>query len=139
MVGVYMPWVVDLMPTARWIQLILGITILNNAMAGWHQFRLWRIDARRVRIESAMLHLFGPGVTVGDIAEMPPRDQHHTSEGRAQLDSIMEQLATLSEQCRRQSLSILVPMGQEMSYRYQEALMADLLHALRAFRERLGP
>jgi hypothetical protein len=30
-------------------------------------------------------------------------------------------------------------MGQEMAYRYQEALMADLLYALRAFRDRLGP
>ena len=138
-VGLYMPWVVDLMPTARWIQLIVGVTLLNNAMAAWHQFRLWRIDAKRVRIESAMLHLFGPGVTVGEIAEMPPRDQHHTSEGRAQLDTIMEQLVALSERCRRQSLSMLVPMGQEMAYRYQEALMADLLYALRAFRERLGP
>jgi uncharacterized protein len=138
-VGVYMPWVVDLMPTARWLQLILGFTLLNNAMAGWHQFRLWRIDAKRVRIESALLHLFNPGVTVGAIAEMPPRDQHHTSEVRAQLDTIMEQLVTLSERCRQQSLSMLVPMGQEMAYRYQEALMADLLYALRTFRERLGP
>lgn len=134
-----MPWVVDLMPTARWLQLILGYTILNNAMAGWHHFRLWRIDAKRVRIESALLHLFGPGGTVGEIAEMPPRDQHHTSGRRAQLDTIMEQLVTLSERCRQQSLSMLVPMGQEMAYRYQEALMADLLYALRAFREGLGP
>jgi hypothetical protein len=134
-----MPWVVDLMLTARWIQLILECTILNNAMAGWHQFRLWRIDAKRVRLESTMLHLFGPGVTGGEIAEMPPRDQHHTSEVRAQQDTTMEQLVALSEQCRRQSLSMLVPMGQEMVYRYQEALMADLLYALRAFRERLGP
>jgi hypothetical protein len=138
-VGVYVPWVVDLMPTARWVQLILGFTLLNNAMAAWHQFRLWRIDTKRVRIESAMLHLFGPGVTVGEIAEMPPRDQHHTSEVRAHLDILMEQLVTLSERCRKQSLSLLVPMGQEMAYRYQEALMADLLYALRAFRERLGP
>jgi hypothetical protein len=108
-------------------------------MAAWHQFRLWRIDTKRVRIESAMLHLFGPGVTVGEIAEMLPRDQHHTSEVRTQLDTLMEQLIALSERYRQQSLSILVPMGQEMSYRYQEGLIADLLYALRAFRERLGP
>jgi hypothetical protein len=50
----------------------------------------------------------------------------------------MEQLVTLSERCRQQSLSLLVPMGQEMAYRYQETLMAGLLYALRAFRERLG-
>ena len=51
----------------------------------------------------------------------------------------VEQLVTLSERCRRQSLSWLVPMGQEMAYRYQETLIADLLYALRAFRDRLGP
>jgi hypothetical protein len=138
-VGVYMPWVVDLMPTARWVQLILGFTILNNAMTMWHQFRLWRIDSKRVRIESSMPQLFGPRVTVGEIGEMLPRDHHHTLEAHRQLDTVMEQLATLAEQCRWQSLSILVPMGQEMGYRYQEALIADLLYALRAFRERLGP
>jgi hypothetical protein len=32
---------------------------------------------------------------------------------------------------------MLVPMGQEMNYRYQEGLIADLLHALRQFRARL--
>jgi TRAP-type uncharacterized transport system substrate-binding protein len=139
LVGVYVPWAVDLLPTARWVQLLVGFTLLNNAMAAWHQFRLWRIDARRVRIESIMPHLFGPGVTVGEIAALAPRDEHRTPEGKAQLDTVLAQLAALAEQCRRQSLSLLVPMGQEMAYRYQEALMADLLYALRAFRDRLGP
>ena len=36
----------------------------------------------------------------------------------------------LAERCRRQ-------FGQEMNYRYQEGLIADLLHALRQFRGRL--
>ena len=49
----------------------------------------------------------------------------------------MERLATLSDRCRRHSLSLLVPMGQEMAYRYQETLIADLLFALRTFRERM--
>jgi hypothetical protein len=75
---------------------------------------------------------------VGEIAEMPPRDQRHPSEMRAQLDMLIEQLGRLADQCRRQSQSWLVPMGQEMAYRYQERLMADLLYALRAFRDRLG-
>jgi hypothetical protein len=85
-----------------------------------------------------MPHLFGPGVTVGEIAAMAPRDQHRTPEVQEQLDTILAQLNALAERCRRQSLSLLVPMGQEMAYRYQEALMADLLYALRAFRDRLG-
>jgi hypothetical protein len=106
-------------------------------MSWWHRFRLWRIDANRIRIESAIPLLFGPGVTVGDIAAMPPSEKHRAPEVQAQLDTIAEELTTLSEKCRRQSQSMLVPMGQEMGYRYQEALIADLLHALRTFRERL--
>jgi hypothetical protein len=139
LVGVYVPWLIDLMPTASWVQLILGLSLLNNAMTWWHQFRLWRIDANRVRIEGTIPRLFGPGVTVGDIAAMPPQETHRTPEARAQLDSLMEQLAVLSTKSRRQSQSVLVPMGQEMAYRYQEALIADLLYALHAFRDRLGP
>jgi hypothetical protein len=34
-------------------------------------------------------------------------------------------------------VSMLVPMGQEMGYRFQERLMTELLHALRVFRKRL--
>jgi uncharacterized protein len=138
-VGVYAPWVVDIMPVATWVQLFLGVSLLFNAMALWHRFHLWRIDENRVRIESAIPPLFGPGVTVGEIAEMAPSDKHHSPEARAQLDTIMDRLATLSERCRRQSQSVLVPMGQEMGYRYQEELIADLLHAFRTFRDRLEP
>jgi hypothetical protein len=32
---------------------------------------------------------------------------------------------------------VLVPLCQEFAYRYQEALIADLLYALQAFRDRL--
>jgi hypothetical protein len=35
------------------------------------------------------------------------------------------------------SLLVLVPLCQEFAYRYQEALIADLLYALQAFRDRL--
>jgi NMT1-like family len=139
LVGVYVPWVVDIMPTASWIQLVLGVSLLFNAMSLGHRFRLWRIDANRLRTERAIPLLFGPGITVGDIAAMSPGEKHCTPEARAQLDAIMDQLMTLAERSRRQSQSVLVPMGQEMGYRYQEALIADLLHALRTFRDRLRP
>ena len=36
------------------------------------------------------------------------------------------------------SLSMIVPMGQEMNYRYQEMLIGDLLYALRSLRTKLG-
>jgi hypothetical protein len=38
-------WVVDLMPTASWIQLLVGLSLLNTAMAWWHAFRLWHIES----------------------------------------------------------------------------------------------
>ena len=136
-VGEYVPWVIDIMPTARWLQIIFAFSMLFAAQAVWHRFRLWRIDARRVDIESEVSRLFEPGVTVGEIAEMAPQERHWDAESRARLDSVLRDLATLAERCRKQSLSMLVPMGHEMGYRYQEALMADLMRALKRFRDRL--
>ncbi len=52
-------------------------------------------------------------------------------------DKARPRLGKLQERCRVQSLSVLVPMGQEMSYRYQEMLMVELVHALRLYRGKL--
>ncbi|MGL6111931.1 MAG: hypothetical protein ACRC2B_17710, partial [Rubrivivax sp.] len=62
---------------------------------------------------------------------------HRTPETRAQIDDLIARLVALSQRCRKQSLSVLVPMGEEMSYRYQETLIADLLQSLRLYHERL--
>jgi hypothetical protein len=51
----------------------------------------------------------------------------------------MRRLSALSEKSRKQALSVLVPMGEEMAYRFQETLMAELLRALRHYKERLPP
>ena len=136
-VGEYVPWIIDIMPTARWVQLIFAFSLLFGAQAVWHRFRLWRLDAGRVRIESDVSRLFAPGITVAEIAATVPEQQHRTPEARAQVNAAVTELADLAERCRRQSLSMLVPMGQEMNYRYQERLIAELLHALRQFRGRL--
>lgn len=137
-IGEYVPWVIDIMPTARWIQLIFAFSVLFGAQAVWHRFRLWRLDAARVRIEGDVSRLFPPGITVAEIATTPPEQRHRMPEARAQLDAAVIGLTKLTERCRKQSLSMLVPMGQEMNYRYQERLIAELLHALRQFRARLG-
>jgi len=136
-VGEYVPWFIDIMPTARWVQLVFAFSLLFGAQAAWHRFRLWRLDAGRVEIEDEVSHLFAPGVTVAEIAAAEPEARHRTPEARAKLDAMVNELGRLAERCRRQSLSMLVPMGQEMSYRYQERLIAELLHALRQFRRRL--
>jgi len=136
-VGEYVPWFIDIMPTARWLQLIFAFSLLFGAQALWHRFRLWRLDARRVAIEEDVSRLFAPGIIVADIEAMTPDAQHRTPEFRARLDALVERLVELAKLCRRQSLSLLVPMGQEMNYRYQEGIIADLVHALRSFRGRI--
>ena len=135
--GTYAPWAVDILPLPTWIQLGVALSLLFSGMAFGHRFNLWRIDALRVKIEREIPALFHPGVTLGEIAEMRPDASTHAAETRAALDSLLARLDALAERCRRKSLSILVPMGEEMSYRYQEALIADLQHALRQFRDRL--
>jgi TRAP-type uncharacterized transport system substrate-binding protein len=139
LVGVYAPWVIDIMPTASWVQLILGVSLLLNAMALLHRFQVSRIDKTRMRTESVIPLLFSPGVTVGEIAEMEPTAKHRTPEARKQLDTVLEQLTALLERSRRESQSVLVPMGEEMRYHDLEKFIDELLYALRAFRDRLGP
>ena len=63
LLGVYAPWAVDIMLTSSWIQLFFAISVLFNAMALMHRFRLWRIDVARVNIESEIHRMFGAGTT----------------------------------------------------------------------------
>jgi NMT1-like family len=135
--GTYAPWAVDILPLPTWIQLGVALSLLFSGMAFGHRFNLWRIDAQRVRIEREIPALFHPGVTLGEIAEMRPDANAPSAEPRAVLDALLGRLDALAERCRRKSLSILVPMGEEMSYRYQETLIAELQYALRLYRERL--
>jgi hypothetical protein len=137
LLGKYAPWAVDIMPLPLWIQLGVAFSVLFSAMALGHRFRLWRVDADRVKIERELPALFGPDVTLGRIAELAADPRHAMPEARERLDDVTARLAALAERCRRDSLSVLVPMGEEMSYRYQETLIQDLLHALRLYRDRL--
>ena len=50
--------------------------------------------------------------------------------------ALPRRLEQLSERSRRYSLSMLVPMGQEMAYRYQEELMHQTLAVLREYLRR---
>ena len=139
LLGKYAPWAVDIMPMPTWIQLGVAFSVLFSGMALWHRFRLWRVDANRVKIEREVAALFTPGATLDSIAAMPLDARHLVPEARAQIDDLILRLSELSARCRQQSLSVLVPMGEEMSYRYQETLIADLLRALRLHQERLPP
>jgi hypothetical protein len=111
---------------------------LFGAQALWHRFRLWRIDARRVAIEAEIERVLGHFVSTTAIAALLPTTEQATPASRARIDAAIADLEALARRCRRQSLSMLVPMGQEMSYRYQERLIAELLHVLRRFRAKLA-
>jgi hypothetical protein len=139
LLGKYAPWAVDIMPLPTWIQLGVAFSVLISGMALWHRFRLWRVDADRVKIERELAALFAPGTAIDAIAKMPLDARYLVPDARAQIDVLMLRLSALSERCRKQSLSVLVPMGEEMSYRYQETLIADLLRALQLYKERLPP
>ena len=138
LLGQFAPPLVDIMPLATWMQLLVGFSLLFSAQSLLHRFRLSRIDARRVKLESELPAIFGPGTTVGDILQRPADAALRDVATRARIDALIARLAALAEDCRRQSLSVFAPMGEEMSYRYQETLISDLLHALRSLRERLG-
>lgn len=132
----YFPRVSDLMPPSNWVHLMLGISILFNVMGVANRFILWRIDAARVRAETEIAHCFGPSFTLGDIARLEPKGTELGEGIGADVDRVIGELEALALRSRKLSLTVLVPMGGEMLYRYQENLIHETLAVLHAFRER---
>lgn len=125
----YFPWVGDIMPPTNWVHVIMAISILFNLMGFANRFRLWRIDANRVKAELFLPEIFGPAVSVADLHKVhcSALDEHKLQ----LLGAAMEKLHKLRLRCRRQSLSVLVPMGGEIYWRYQEQLLATTVAQLR--------
>jgi NMT1-like family len=135
----YLPRVADVMPQSNWVSLVMGVSILFNLMGVGNRFVLWRIDAARVRAERQIAACFGAGTTLGDIAMIDPGSSSgpRPAEGDGEeIDRVILDLEALAARSRRLSLTVLVPMGGEMAYRYQERLIHETLAVLRAFRER---
>lgn len=132
----YLPRIADVMPPSNWVHVVMGVSLLFNAMGIGNRFRLWRIDAARVKAEQELAQCFGPGTTLGDIARFAPSGDMLKEPIKVELDRVIRELEELASRSRSQSLSVLVPMGGEMAYRYQEALVHETLAVLRAFRER---
>jgi len=133
----YAPWLVDVMPPANWAYVVMGISLLFNAMGFGHRFRLWRIDVARVTLESELTKLFGEAATVDDIATGAAKTAGTPEELAKKIDGIITAFEQLSMRSRKYSLSMLVPMGQEMAYRYQEELIHQMMTALRTAKQRL--
>jgi TRAP-type uncharacterized transport system substrate-binding protein len=129
----YVPWLVDVMPPANWAYVVMAVSLLFNAMGAGHRFRLWRIDAARVKLESDLGRLFPPSTTLGDIQRTGPDKAKTTPETLEAIDQVIRGLEELAARSRRYSLSMLVPMGQEMAYRYQEGVIYETIAVLRDF------
>jgi hypothetical protein len=132
----YLPRVSDVMPMSNWVQLVMGVSILFNLMGLANRFVLWRIDAARVQAEHEIAHCFGPDATLGDIARIDPEGDLLRPGIGAEVVRVIAELEALARRSRQLSLSLLVPMGGEMVYRYQEGLIHATLAVLRAFLER---
>jgi hypothetical protein len=135
----HVPWLVDIMPIGNWFYVIMGISILFNLMTSIHKFRLWRIDAVRERSQQVFRDLIGSKLTPAEINLLEPTGEHRDlSRDQVQkIDGALAELDALRDRCRVQENSPMVPMGQELAYRYQEEQMEQVLTAVRDFRRRL--
>lgn len=126
----YFPWLVDLMSPAYWVYLFMAATLLFNAMRGISRFHLWRIDSAREKLERRVEQLIGPELTREQVRANPPKHLLTDLRFRAGAQETIVQLMELRARCQRYISSVVTPMGDEMFYRYQEALIDDLLATL---------
>ena len=121
----YFPWLVNLMSPAYWVYLVMAVTVLFNSLRAYSRFRLWRIDAAREKLETALEELVEPGLTHAQMRAVPAESLMAEPERRAAAESITEQLVELRARCQRQTNSLVTPMGDEMFYRYQQFLIDE--------------
>jgi len=134
----YVPWLVDILPLSSWFYFIMAISVLFNIGTGVHKFRLWRVDANRDKADDIVRAILGHGHTPDEIRDLEPAADLDRDAARREIDRALSLYDMLRMKCQVQANSMLVPMGQEGSYRFQEDQMEEMLTALRAFRRRLG-
>jgi biopolymer transport protein ExbB/TolQ len=113
------------MSPAYWVYLVMAVTILFNVLKAFSRFRLWRIDAAREKLETALKELVDPRLTHPQMRAIPAERVMAVPERRAAAEAIMERLVELRARCQRQTNSIVTPMGDEMFYRYQQYLIDE--------------
>jgi hypothetical protein len=133
----YFPWLVNIMSPAYWVYLVMAVTVLFNMMRGYSKFRLWRIDAAREKIETALKQLVDPAFTHAQMRAVPGEQVMASPERRAVAQALMERLHALRARCQRQTNSFVTPMGDEIYYRYQQALIDEAATTLAALLERV--
>jgi TRAP-type uncharacterized transport system substrate-binding protein len=132
----YFPWLVNLMSPAYWVYLVMAVTILFNALKAFSRFRLWRIDAAREKLETALKELVDPKLTHAQMRAVPAERVMALPERHAAAQAIMDRLVELRARCQRQTSSLVTPMGDEMFYRYQQSLIDEAATTLGALLQR---
>jgi hypothetical protein len=132
----YFPWLVNILSPAYWVYLVMAVTVLSNASSTWNGFRLWRIDARREKLETSVKELVDPKLTHAQIRDTPADRLVAASERRADAETLLQQLLDLRSRCQRYTNSFVTPMGGEMAYRYQQWLIDDAITTLGALLKR---
>jgi TRAP-type uncharacterized transport system substrate-binding protein len=135
----YFPWLVNLMSWANWVYLAMAVTLLFNGLNVYSRFRLWRLDGAREKLEAEIKMLVDPRLTTHAQMRAEPAERVLAApERRAAAASIMQRLIALRERCQRQTSSIVTPMGNEMFYRYQQALIDDATTTVAALLQGAG-
>ncbi|MBU0765812.1 MAG: hypothetical protein KJ607_13370, partial [Bacteroidetes bacterium] len=134
----YAPKLANYIPLGTLVQFAMIISILFNIMGGGNRFCLWRIDAARIRIENRMKGFFGQDIVFDEISKLQPLKKHNYETAVPDLQGIIDEFEALLARCRKQSQSMLVPMGKEMGYRYQEEIIGSRLVALRSYFRKLN-
>jgi len=132
----YFPWLVNLMSPAYWVYLVMAVTILFNGLKAFSRFRLWRIDAAREKLETALKELVDPVLTHAQMRAVPAERVMAAPERRVAAQAILERLVELRARCQRQTSSLVTPMGDEMFYRYQQSLIDEAATTLGALLQR---
>lgn len=131
----YVPWLVDVMPLGNWLYIAMALSVLFNLTTLWHKVRLWRVDANRDKAFQVVRDALGEHLTPAEISVLAPTAEH--ARQRERIDAAIATLDALRAKTRQQQNSMVVPLGAEWMYRYEEEQMETLLAALRAFRARL--
>jgi TRAP-type uncharacterized transport system substrate-binding protein len=127
----YFPRLVNLMSPAYWIYLAMAITILLNGADIYSRFRLWRIDAMRVRAEYRLRALTNPPVTRDHYRAVPADVVLKSPDDRRAAEALLKDLEVVRDRCKAQAETAwITPMGSEMYYRYQEEMTADAIAAV---------
>jgi hypothetical protein len=132
----YVPWLVDIMPLGNWLYIAMALSVLFNLTTLWHKVRLWRVDANRDKAFQIVRDALGEQLTPAEIAALEPSAEH--ARQRDRIDAAIATLDALRAKTRRHQNSMVVPLGAEWMYRYEEEQMEALLAALRVFRARLA-